>query len=165
MKKKVIELDDVNQVSGWIKTHAEWEIADSLERADFEKGLRVLTGLFREGTKPENILGLMVKFFRDIFLAKLWLKEKDMDRKTIFKQLRPQIQEKFGVFYTTKFREFFSLVERFSLRDLKHVLDELEKVDLKIKKSTLTPQIVLESFLFDYCNIRKKEEITWREKD
>ncbi len=159
-EKKIIELDDVNQVSGWIKTHIEWEIADSLEKADFERGLRVLTGLFREGTKPEKILGLMVKFFRDIFLAKLWLKEKDMDRKTIFKELRPQIHEKFGGFYTTKLKEFFSLVERFSLLDLKHVLEELEKVDLKIKKSTLAPQIVLESFLFDYCCIRKEERIT-----
>lgn len=164
-EKKTIDVDDVNQVCGWVKTYFEWEIADSLEKADFERALRVLTNLFREGTKPEFILGLMVKFFRDIFLAKLWLKEKDMDRKKIFKELRPHIHEKYGSFYTVKFREFFSLVEKFSLRDLKLVLGELEKIDLKIKKSSLAPQTLLESFLFDYCRLRKDEGVTWREKD
>ncbi len=163
-EKRIIDVDDVNQVSGWVKTHFEWEIADSLEKADFERGLRVLTSLFREGTKPEFILGLMVKFFRDIFLAKLWLKEKDMDRKKIFKELRPHIHEKYGNFYKTKSREFFFLVERFSLRDLKYVLGELEKIDLNIKKSSLDPQILLERFLFDYCRLRKEERVTWREK-
>jgi len=163
-EKKIIDVDDVNQVSGWVKSYFEWEIADSLEKADFERGLRVLTSLFREGTKPEFILGLMVKFFRDIFLAKLWLKDKDMDRKKIFKELRPRIREKYGSFYAEKSREFFSLVEKFSLRDLKYVLGELEKIDLKIKKSPLVPQTLLESFLFDYCCLRKEENVTWRER-
>jgi DNA polymerase III delta subunit len=163
-EKKIIDVDDINQVSGWVRSHFEWEIADSLGKADFERGLRVLTNLFREGTKPEFILGLMVKFFRDIFLAKLWLKEKDMDRKKIFKELRPRIREKYGRFYTEKFREFFSLVERFSLSDLKYALGELEEVDLKIKRSSLAPQILLESFLFDYCRLRKEENVTWRER-
>lgn len=163
-EKKTIDVDDVNQVSGWVKSSFEWELADSLEKADFERGLRVLTNLFRDGTKPEFILGSIVKFFRDIFLAKLWLKEKDMDRKRIFKELRPHIREKFVGLYTGKFREFFSLVERFSLQDLKYVMGELEKVDFNIKKSSLAPQILLESFLFDYCRLRKEESVTWREK-
>jgi DNA polymerase III delta subunit len=163
-EKKVIELDDVNQVSGWVKTFFEWEIADSLGKADFERSLIVLNSLFKEGVKPEYILGLMAKFFRDIFLAKLLLKEKSMDRKAIFKELRPHIHKKFGNFYAAKFKEFFSLVEKFSIRDLNRVLAELEEIDLKMKTTSLTPQTLLESFLFDYCSPRKKERITWREK-
>ena len=162
--KKVIELDDVNQVSGWVKTFFEWEIADSLGKADFERSLIVLNNLFKEGVKPEYILGSMAKFFRDIFLAKLLLKEKSMDRKAIFKELRPHIHEKFRNFYVAKFREFFSLVEKFSMGDLNRVLAELEEVDLKMKTTSLTPQTLLESFLFDYCSPRKKERITWRER-
>lgn len=162
--KNEIELDDVNQVSGWVKSFFEWEIADSLGKADFERSLMVMNNLFKEGVKPEYILGSMAKFFRDIFLAKLLLKEKSMDRKAIFKELRPHIHEKFGNFYTTKFREFFSLVEKFSVRDLNRVLAELEDVDLKMKTTSLTPQTLLESFLFDYCRPRKKERITWRER-
>jgi DNA polymerase III delta subunit len=163
-EKKVIELDDVNQVSGWIKTFFEWEIADSLGKADFERSLIVLNNLFKEGVKPEYILGSIAKFFRDILLAKLVLKEKSMDRKAIFKELRPHISERFGNFYAAKFKEFFSLVEKFSMRDLNRILAELEEVDLKMKTTSLTPQTLLESFLFDYCSPRKKGRITWRER-
>ena len=164
-EKKVIELDDINQVSGWVKTFFEWEIADALRKADFERSLIVLNNLFKEGVKPEYILGSMARFFRDIFLAKLLLKEKDFDKKAIFKELRPHIHEKFGSFYVAKFKEFFSLVEKFSMRDLNRVLTELEEIDLRMKTTTLTPKILLEGFLFDYCGLRKKERITWRERD
>jgi DNA polymerase III delta subunit len=163
-EKKVVELDDVNQVSGWVRSSPDWEIADSLGKADLTQGLIVLNNLFRDGTKPEYILGTMVKFFREIFLAKLMLKEKNTDKKAIFKELKPHINEKFGNFYADKFREFFSLVERIPMKDLRHFFGELENVDLKIKTSGLNPRTLMESFLFDYCDLRKKEEITWREK-
>jgi DNA polymerase III delta subunit len=163
-EKKVIELDDVNQVSGWVKTFFEWEIADSLGKADFERSFIVLNNLFKEGVKPEYVLGSIAKFFRDIFLAKLLLKEKSMERKAIFKELRPHIHEKYGNFYAAKFKEFFSFVEKFSMRDLNRVLAELEEVDLKMKTTSLAPQTLLESFLFDYCRPRKKERITWKEQ-
>ena len=96
--KKIVELDDVNAVSGWIKSFFEWEILDNLEKADYEKGLIVLDNLFKESMRPEFILGLVAKFFRDVFLAKLWLREKEKDKKAIFKELKPQIQERFGAF-------------------------------------------------------------------
>jgi len=163
-EKKVIELDDVNQVTGWVKTFFEWEIADSLGKADFEQSLIVLNNLFKEGVKPEYILGSMARFFRDIFLAKLSLKEKSMDKKAIFKEVRPHIHEKFGSFYTDKLNEFFSLVEKFSMRDLNQVLAELEEIDLKMKTTSLTPQTLLESFLYGYCSPRKRGRITWRER-
>lgn len=161
-EKDLIELDDVNQVSGWVKTFVEWEISDSLARADCEQCLIVLDNLFKEGIKPEYILGSVVRFFRDILQAKLLIKEKNIDKKAIFKELKPQIHEKFGNFYTTKLKEFFILVERFSMRALNHILTELEKVDLKIKTSGLNPKTLLESFLFDYCRIREKDRLTWK---
>ncbi len=163
-EKKVIELDDVNQVSGWVKTFFDWEIADSLEKADFDRSLVVLNNLFKEGVKPEYILGSVVRFFRDIFMAKLSLKEKGMDRRAIFKELKPHIREKFGSFYTDKLNEFFSLVEKFSIGDLNRVLAELEEIDLKMKTTSLNPQTLLESFLYDYCSSRKKGGFTWRER-
>ncbi len=162
-EKSVVELDDVNQISGWVKTFFEWEISDSLARADLSQCLLVLNNLFKEGIKPEYILGSVVRFFRDILQAKLLIKEKHVDKKAIFKELRPQIHEKFGNFYTTKFKEFFSLVERSSMKDLNYVLAELEKVDLKIKTSGLNPKTLMESFLSDYCHLREKDRVTWKE--
>ncbi len=153
--KKIVELDDVNAVSGWIKSFYEWEIVDNLEKADYEKGLIVLDNLFKESMRPEFILGLIAKFFRDIFLAKLWLREKEKDKKAIFKELRPQIQERFGAFYTNKFRDFFSLVDRISMSDLNFFLSELEEIDLKIKTTDLSAQTLLEGYLFNYCQMRK----------
>lgn len=154
-EKKVIELDDVNSVSGWVKSFYEWEIVDNLEKAEFEKGLLVLDNLFKEGVRPEYVLGITAKFFRDIFLAKLWLKEKGKDKKDIFKELRPQIQERFGNFYSTKFREFFALVDRISMKTLNIYLAKLEEIDLKIKTTDLSAQTLLEGFLFSYCQMRK----------
>lgn len=154
-EKKMVELDDVNAVSGWIKSFLEWEIVDNLEKADFEKGLIVLNNLFRESVRPEFILGLTAKFFRDIFLAKIWMKEKEKDKKEIFKELRPQIQERFGNFYSTKLREFFSLVDRISMGELNTLLADLREIDLKIKTTDVNPQTLLEEFLFKYCQMRR----------
>ena len=153
--RKIIELDDVNAVSGWIKSFYEWEIVDGLEKADLKKSLLVLDQLFKEGERPEFILGLIAKFFRDIFLAKLWLREKEKDKKAIFKELRPQIQERFGNFYTDKFRSFFALVERIPMEDLDRWLSGLREIDLKIKTSDLSAQTLLEEFLYSYYKRRK----------
>jgi len=157
-EKKVIDIDDVNQVSGWIKTFIEWELANSLEKADFEECLVVLNNLFKEGIKAEYILGIISNFFRDVLLAKVWLREKTKERQEIFKELKPNISEKFTSLYFKKFKEFFSLVETISQKELSRLFAELEQVDLRIKTSDVSPQTLLERFLFDYCNFRKKSQ-------
>ena len=164
-EKKIVEVDDVNAVSGWIKSFYEWEIVDSLEKADFEKSLIVLDNLFKKSVRPEFILGLTAKFFRDIFLAKLWLREKEKDRKAVFKELRPQIQERFGSFYTNKFRDFFALVERIPMSELNCYISELNEIDLKIKTTDLNAKTLLERFLFHYCQMRKGMVATLKERD
>jgi DNA polymerase III delta subunit len=154
--KKVIEVDDVNEVSGWFKTFAEWEMTDSLESADYDLCLRVLDNLFSEGTRPEYIMGVIVRFFRNILMAKVWLKENEKDKKEIFKEFKPQIKEKFGSFYTTKFRQFFDMIGSIHQKDLTKLLDELAKIDLAYKTSGLSLQILLEGFLLEYCRLRKR---------
>lgn len=152
--KKVIEVDDVNEVSGWFKSYAEWEMTDSLESADYEQCLRVLDNLFSEGTRPEYILGIIVRFFRNILIAKLWLKENKKEKKEIFKEFKPQIKEKFGSFYTTKFRQFFDMIQGIDQKDLTALLGDLEKIDLAYKTSSLSLQTLLEGFLLEYCRLR-----------
>jgi len=58
---------------------------------------------------------------------------------------------------------FFSLVEKLSMKELNHFLDELGKIDLKIKTSDVSEQALLERFLFDYCGLRKNGRATWKE--
>jgi len=163
-EKKIIELDDVNQVSGWAKTFHEWELSSNLEKANYKQILLVLNNLFKEGTKPEYVLGMTAKFFRDILLAKLWLKEKKKDRKGIFRELRPHIQEKYGNFYITKYREFFALVESIPQNVLNHILNELERIDFQVKTSSASCQTLLENFVYDFCTFRKDGKFTWRER-
>ena len=161
--KKVIDNEDVNLVCDWVKTFFEWELTNSLEKAEFRESLLILNNRFREGIRAEYILGTMANFFRDILLAKIWLKE-GMDRKEIFATLKPRIQEKYRTLYATKFREFFSLVEEFSEEDLNHALAELGKIDLILKTSDSSAQVLLEGFVYDYCRRRKKRRLSVREK-
>jgi DNA polymerase III delta subunit len=155
--KKLVELDDVNEVSGWFKSFTEWEMLDSLESSDYEQCIQVLENLFSEGTRPEFIMSLFARFFRDIFMAKVWVMEKQKERKEIFRELKPQIREQFGSFYTTKFRQFFSLVDGLNRTELAQVLQELEKIDLKFKTSDLSLQTMLEGFLLKYTLLRNSK--------
>jgi DNA polymerase III delta subunit len=150
--KTRIELDDVNQVSGWVKSFVEWEVTNNLEVKDYDQSLLVLDKLInKEGVKPEYILGIMAKFFRELFLAKQWLRERSKDRKAIFKLLRPHIQEKFGGFYRAKYSEFFRLADGFSMEEISLFVEELERIDLKLKTTDLSPLILFEGFLFRFC--------------
>jgi DNA polymerase III delta subunit len=166
--RKVIDVEDVHEVCDWTRSFVEWELSNSLEKADREQLLVVLNQFFKEGEKPEFILGIIAAFFRNILLAKVWLKE-NRDRKEIFAQVMPQIQESWRDLYATKFRDFFSLVGGISDKDLKWFLAELEKIDLAIKTTEVShPQILLERFVFDYCGRRsrprEKPGFTWRGK-
>ncbi len=155
--KELIETDDVNQITGWIKSSLEWEVAESLEKGSVKHGLQVIDNLLnKEGVHPVFVLGLLSRFFRDLFLAKMWLKEKEKDRKIIFKKLRPHILEKFGSLYSRKFKAFYNLVDSMTLSDLSYILEELRTIDLKIKTSDVSPQILLERFLINYY---KKETL------
>jgi DNA polymerase III delta subunit len=160
-EKKVIELDDVNQVSGWVKSFVEWELTNSFERRDYRQSVIVLNKLLaKENTPPERILGTVSRFFRDILLAKLWLKQRK-SKQIVFRALRPHIQPDFP-FYNEKFRMFFSLTENISMTRLKELISRLEEIDLKIKTSDLSPQVMMEEFIFDYCR-GKGDNPTWGE--
>lgn len=164
-EKEIIELDDVSQVSGWIKSFLGYEIVNSLEQADYDKSLLVLNKLIqKEKIKSEFILGSIAKFFREILLAKLWLRDKKKSRKAIFRELRPRISEKFGNFYAQKFREFFSQIDRLTFQDINAYLQEIQNIDIKSKTSGASPQILLEGFLYQYCSRVQKQHREYRSK-
>jgi DNA polymerase III delta subunit len=151
-ERQRVNLDDINLVTGWVKSFFDWEMRESLEKGNYRQSLLVVDKLLnKEGAKSEFVLGSVSRFFSNILLAKLYLTEKTKDKKSIFREFKPQIQEKFGGFYTSKFNEFFALVGRFSLADLNRLIGMLEDIDLKIKTSDASLQIQLEGFLFEYC--------------
>jgi DNA polymerase III delta subunit len=146
----------VDQVSGWIKSYVEWELSDHLERADYRQCVLILHKLLgQDGIAPVRILGLVSGFFRDILLAKLRLRDGGLDRRAIFREIKPQIKESFGGLYDRQFRQLFTLADGLSWEDLQTTLDRLQDLDLKLKTTGLEFQTLMEGFLFEYCWMRR----------
>jgi DNA polymerase III subunit delta len=165
--RKTVEIEDILQVCDWTKGFVEWDLADALKKGDQRQALLTLNRAFQEGEKPENILRVLVKFFRDLLLAKLWLEE-GRGRKEIFAFLKPQIKESFAKLYASEFRALFSLLERLSLGEISWTIRELEKIDLSIKTMDSSEQARIERFVIEYCRrLQRPREpggTIWRER-
>lgn len=162
--KKTIEVDDINRLTGWIKSYDQWEIEDCLVKADFEKCVRVCHAYIMEGMEPGNIIQAVVRFFREIYYAKILEKEKNKSRKEIFKELKPHIKEYYN-FYREKFSAFFSLVDRLTFSQMEEIFSSLREKDFLMKSSNLSPQLLLEDFFYEYCNLWKKAGSISKRKD
>ena len=79
--KKGIEEDDVDQVTAWQRSFQIYELDDALAAADFAKGAAVLNDLLAEGERPEQIVGRLAGFFRNVLAAQTWLREKARPKK------------------------------------------------------------------------------------
>lgn len=155
-ERRVIDEEDVNQVCDWNRTFVKWELTNALEKGDLKECLVVLNWLSQEvDPEPEQIFGTVAALFRDLLMARAWLRERAKDKKEIFRELRPKIPEKFKVLYEEKFRILFTLVEEIPEKDLRRLLIRLREIDIKAKTSDSTHWDLLESFIFEYCALRK----------
>ena len=151
-----IGVEDVDQATGWVKSYLEYELSNHLEQADYKQCLLVLQNLLeQEGMVPVRVLALVTGFFRNLLLVKLRLQEGARSRKEIFKEIKPQIRESYRGLYETQFQQLFALADAFSFDDLRHILDRLSDVDLKLKSTGLSFQTMMEGFLFEYCWMKK----------
>lgn len=164
--RKKIDIEDIFQVCDWTKGFIEWDLADALKTGDQRQALLTLNRAFQEGEKPENVLRVLAKFFRDLLLAKLWLGE-GRSRKEIFAFLKPQIKETWDI-YTKEFRALFSLLERMSLGEISRAIGELEKIDLNIKTMDVSVEPMIERFVIEYCRrpqrLREERGAIWKER-
>ena len=164
--KKQVELDDVEQVTGWVKSFVEWELTNKLEKGDYRECLIVVEKLLeKEGVPQVRIVDLLARFFRDILLVKLRLKEGKKSKKDIFKEIKPQIKENYGRLYDSQFKQLFFIAGTISDKNLKNILTKIQDIDLKLKSTSLPFKAMIEAFLFQYCLLRKKEGITWERQD
>jgi DNA polymerase III delta subunit len=120
---------------------------------DQKRLLLTLGRAFQEGERPENVIASGC-LFRDLLLAKLWLKE-GRDRKEIFGFLKPQLRETWNL-YATEFKKLFSLLERLSLGEILWAVRELEKIDLSLKSQEVAIEPLLERFAVEFCSRLKK---------
>ncbi len=158
-EKTRISLEDVELVSGWVKPLIEWEIINCLEEADYQKCLFTLDKLIRkENIHPVVIMDRIHSFFNDILLAKLRIQEGNKDNISIFKEIKPHLQEKHKDLYQRKFRQVFRFAERVSVQELRYFIEQLKDIDIKIKSTGLSFHELMDGFLFDYCRRRAGQE-------
>jgi DNA polymerase-3 subunit delta len=161
-EKRGIDEDDVNQATGWLRSYEAYELDDILTSADFRKGVVVLGSMFSEGEKPEVIVARLATFFRNVLTAQTWLRERSKTRDEVFQAFFPYILKTQGEFFRTKFNGFFAVVDGLSQGELRSVLQELQKADVKIKTTDADEQTVLEIFLKGYCLLRGRKKVTSR---
>ena len=165
-EKKQADLDDVDQVTGWVKSFVEWELTNKLEKGDYRECLIVVEKLLeKEGVPPVRIVDLLARFFRDILLVKLRLEESKKSKKDIFKEIKPQIKENYGRLYDSQFKQLFFIAGAISDKNLENILTKIRDIDMKLKSTGVPFKAMIEGFLFQYCLLRTKQEITWERQD
>jgi hypothetical protein len=148
-------MDDVEIISGWVKPFIEWEITNCLEEAHYKKCLFTLDKLIeKENIHPVIIMDKITGFFNDILLAKLRLREGNKDKKSVFKEIKPFIPEKYTSLYQKKFKQVIDFAEQIPVRELRYYIEQLRDIDLKVKSTSLSFQELMDGFLFDYCKRR-----------
>jgi DNA polymerase-3 subunit delta len=162
--KKGIEEEDVNQATAWQRSFQAYELDDALAAAEFAKGAAVLNDLLAEGERPEQIVGRLAGFFRNVLAAQTWLKGRNRTKEEIFQTFFPHIQKNWGGLYADKFQQFFGVVEGLSSAEMNALLGKLRQVDVRLKTTEAVPKRVLEIFLKEYCLARKKRTIISSER-
>jgi DNA polymerase-3 subunit delta len=161
-EEKVISARAVDEATAWIRDVDPYELDNALEEGDLRKCLIALDGLFKSGEKPEQVLSRLSGYVRNVLAAKVRLAEGRRDRKEIFKDFYPQIQESFGSFYQRKLAAFFSIVEGLPMAEIDRLLESLTEADLRIKSTDAERRTVFEAFLFEYCRLRGRAGATSR---
>ena len=157
--RKGIEEEDVNQATAWQRSFQAFELDDALAAADFAKGAAVLNDLLAEGERPEQVVGRLAGFFRNVLAAQTWLRERSRTKEEIFQTFFPQIQKSWRGLYSDKLQQFFAAVEGLSSAEMNALLGKLRRVDVRLKTTEAVPKRVLEIFLREYCLARKKRTI------
>lgn len=152
--KKTIDIADVDALASGAKEFKFWALSDALEKGDLAAALDVIDSEFAEGAAAPLVLGSVAGFLKNLLLAKSLLRE-NRDRREIFKIIRPNINENWRDLFERKLREFFAAVDSLSFGDLGRLIAELRSADLKIKTTDVSGRILIESFVAEYCRLRK----------
>ncbi|GAK61251.1 DNA polymerase III, delta subunit [Candidatus Vecturithrix granuli] len=133
----------VERVVGNVRERDIFEMIDAVSTGNLVDALRILRQLLTEGEEPLKILALLSRQFRLLWKTKVHLVEQKSLSVT-------QIANKIGV--SPKLAENLQKqVQRFSQIKLKQGLKRLYEVDLALKSSTNSPNILLEDLLIDLC--------------
>ncbi len=153
---------DVDEVVAWTRPAGAFDLEEALEDGDIGKAVVVLNAMMQEGEDDIAIVARLTTFLKNLFLAKVRLKE-GRDEREVFRSIKPYITESMGMFYRRKFDAFIGLVKGLSDADLRRLLGSLRRVDRQIKTaSPSSPQAWLEGFLIEFGKAREARRVTSR---
>lgn len=133
----------VERVVGDVRERDIFEMINAVSSGNLSEALRILHQLLVEGEEPLKILALLSRQFRLLWKAKASLVEHKSLSAT-------QIASKIGV--SPRIAEnLLKQAQRFSQIKLKNGLKRMYDVDVALKSSTNSPNILLEDLFIDLC--------------
>lgn len=144
-ERDLIEEKDIAAVAS-AGTLSAFALINSLRDRDLKGSLESLARLMRDREDPVSLLGLIAKQFRVLLQVKS-LQERAMSENEIAATL--------GVnhYFVKKTAD---KTFRFSIDELKNSLRVLHEADLKLKRTSSSPQAILELAIIDICSKTKK---------
>lgn len=161
-EKPRVEHKDASHLITGDKDFERWALADSLDRADIHECFRFVRKLFSEHDAEAAelmLLGQLAAYLRDILAAQAMIRE-GKDRREIFRELRPSIQETWRDLYTRKFAALFGAADSVSPRDLEKLIRRLSEIDRMKKSMESSPRSMLEALIVEYGEIRRRGRVT-----
>jgi DNA polymerase-3 subunit delta len=140
-KRNEINLEDVENLVGAIKSHTIFELTDAIGKKREKEALNILSQMMDGGTSATEILYMVVRQFRLLLRTKNLLEKKFPEGKIIQTlALKPFVV-----------KNLVKQVKNFSLKKLIESFDNLLQAEVEIKSSIKTPRMVLELLILKLC--------------
>lgn len=135
--RKAIMPDDVEAVVGDCREWSIFELTNAVAEKNWEKAMKILNRMLREGEEPVMIVAMLARQFR--ILAKgLAMLAKGSPKESVAGSLRVPKSS-----WPSLFQQFRVMKEQ----DAKRALLTLERVDRALKSSAGSPRLILETFI------------------
>ncbi|MFQ5455347.1 MAG: DNA polymerase III subunit delta [Nitrospirota bacterium] len=136
-KKKMIESKDVEEILAGKREYSIFELIDNIGRRDKDASLRILYRLIEEGEPPLFILSMIIRRFRQIWMAKEMLLD-GISRKVISANL--------GISHFF-LDPLLQQTKKFTIGEIRTLFSLFVETDSDLKKSSISPHFILESLI------------------
>jgi len=141
-EKPVIELGDVEELVSEVKTRTIFELTDAIGMRNSLEALRILRSMLQAGEAHLRILNMIARQFRLIWKAQ-YLVSKGIGKEDLARRL------KLHHFYLESILEQTSY---FSEDNLREGFRRFLEIDLAMKTTTLSKELLLEKMVVDLCH-------------
>ena len=135
--RKTIMPGDVDAVVGDSREWSVFELTNAVAEKNWEKAMKILDKMLREGEEPVMIVAMLARQFR-ILSKGLAMLQKGSPKESVAGSLRVPKSS-----WPSLFQQFRAMKEQ----DVKKALLTLEKVDRALKSSAGSPRLILETFI------------------